>query len=141
DNNLTAQDQGGTTEQTAVSPASPNLVTTASGAVTRSEERRVGKEGGVRSGGYFETGNVTFTLTGPGGFSYTQTDTVNGDGTYTAGDTLRPQALYASDWSSDVCSSGLDNNLTAQDQGGTIEQTVVSPASPNLVTTASGAVT
>ena len=40
-------------------------------------------------GRYFDpTGSITFTLSGPGGFSYTQTDTVSGNGTYTASDTL-----------------------------------------------------
>ena len=42
----------------------------------------------VLSGGYYPTGSIAFTLTGPNGFTYTQTDTVSGNGTYTASDTL-----------------------------------------------------
>ena len=38
----------------------------------------------VLSGGYHPAGTLVFTLTGPNGFSYTQTDTVSGNGTYTA---------------------------------------------------------
>src|SRR5205814_6964692 len=94
-NNLTAQDQGGTAEQTIVSPASPSIVTTASSAVTLGTTAPTLSDSAVLSGGFFETGTITFTLTGPGGFSYTQTDTVNGNGTYTAGDTLGTTGLVA----------------------------------------------
>src|SRR5262249_34217659 len=95
----------------------------------------------VLSGGFFETGSLTFTLTGPGGFSFTATDTVNGDGTYTASDMLTAGAAAGTyTWS--VVFSGDDNNASAVDQGTTAEQTVVSvAASPSLVTTASPGIT
>src|SRR5205823_3495303 len=95
----------------------------------------------VLSGGTNPTGSITFTLTGPGGFSFTQTDTVNGNGTYTAGDTLPTSGQVAGTYTWSAHYSGDTNNSSAPDQGGTAEQTVVSPAHPSLVTTASSAVT
>jgi hypothetical protein len=140
-NNSSTHDQGGTAEQTVVSPASPSLVTTASGAVTLGTTAPSLSDSAVLSGGFFETGSITFTLTGPGGFSYTQTDTVNGNGTYTAGTTAATFGQVAGTYTWSATYNGDGNNLMAQDQGGTAEQTVVSPASPSVVTTASGAVT
>src|SRR5205823_5334763 len=136
-NNISANDQGGTAEQTVVSPANPNLVTTASGALTLGTTAPTLTDSAVLSGGFFETGSITFTLTGPGGFSFTQTDTVNGNGTYTAGDTLPTTGLVAGTSTCSAHYSGDANNTSANDQGGRAEQTVVSPAHPNLVTTAS----
>ena len=71
-----------------VSPASPTIVTTASPAITLGTTAPTLSDSAVLSGGYYETGNIVFTLTGPDGFSYTQTDTLTGNGTYTASDTL-----------------------------------------------------
>src|SRR5205085_1272798 len=92
---MTDHDEGGTAEQTIVSPASPSLVTTASGAVTLGTTAPTLTDSALLSGGFFETGSITFTLIGPGGFSYTQTDAVSGNGTYTAGDTLPTTGLVA----------------------------------------------
>ena len=141
-NNNAATDQGGAAEQTVVSPASPTLVTTASpnvtlpagppGTVTLSDSA-------LLSGGYSPTGSIVFTLTGPGGFSYTQTDTVSGNGTYTASTTLPTTGTVAGTYTWTAHYSGDANNNAANDQGGAAEQTVVSPASPTLVTTASPA--
>jgi hypothetical protein len=123
--NTSASDQGGTAEQTVVSTAHPSIVTTASGAVTLGTTGATLSDSAVLSGGFFETGTITFTLTGPGGFSYTQTDTVSGNGTYTASDMLTAGAAAGTyTWSATY--SGNGNNLTANDQGGTAEQTVVS---------------
>src|SRR5205823_1552745 len=141
-NNVSANDQGGTSEQTIVSAANPTVVTTASGAVTLGTTAPTLTDSAVLSGGYFEMGTITFTLTGPGGFSYTQTDTVSGNGTYTAGDTLATIGMVAGAYTWSAAYSGDTNNSSANDQGGTAEQTVVSPAHPNLLTTASpGSVT
>jgi hypothetical protein len=136
-NNASTQDQGGTAEQTVVSPASPNMLTMASSAVTLGTTAPSLSDSAVLSGGFFETGSITFTLTGPGGFSFTQTDTVNGDGTYTAGTALGTSGQVAGTYTWSATYSGDGNNTSAQDQGGTAEQTVVSPASPGMVTTAS----
>src|SRR5262249_56795636 len=95
----------------------------------------------VLSGGADPGGTITFTLSGPGGFSFTQTDTVNGNGTYTAGDTLPTSGLVTGTYTWSAHYSGDANNGSANDQGGTAEQTMVSAAAPTVVTTASGAVT
>src|SRR5207248_2456234 len=139
--NVSANDQGGTAEQTIVSAAHPTVVTTASGAVTLSTTAPTLTDSAVLSGGFSETGTITFTLTGPGGFSYTQTDTVSGNGTYTAGDTLPTTGLVAGTYTWSAHYSGDGNNVSANDQGGTAEQTIVSAANPTVITAASGAVT
>jgi hypothetical protein len=131
--NGSANDQGGSAEQTVVSPAKPNVVTTANpSSVTLGSSGATLSDSAVLSGGFFETGTLTFTLTGPGGFSFTTTDTVNGNGTYTASDTLTAGAATGTyTWS--VVYSGDGNNVTAVDQGGTAEQTVVSAPAPGEV--------
>jgi hypothetical protein len=139
-NNNTASDIGSATEQVTVSPASPTIVTIASpnvtlptgppGTVTLSDSA-------LLSGGYSPTGSLAFTLTGPGGFSYTQNDTVSGNGTYTASTTLPTTGTVAGTYTWSVSYSGDHNNNTATDQGGPVEQTLVSPAGPTLTTTPS----
>ena len=62
------------------------------------------------SGGYYETGNIVFTLTGPGGFSYTQTDTLTGNGTYTASNTLPTTGTVAGTYTWSVSYVGDGNN-------------------------------
>jgi hypothetical protein len=140
-NNYCAVDQGGSAEQTVVCPACPTIVTTASSAVTLGTTAPTLSDSAVVSGGYFETGSLVFTLTGPGGFSYTQTDTLSGNGTYTASATLPTTGNVAGTYTWSVTYAGDANNYCAVDQGGSPEQTVVSPASPTIVTTASSAVT
>jgi hypothetical protein len=81
-NNNGAKDQGGSAEQTVISPASPGLDTTASLAGS------ILTDSAILSGGLFPTGSILFTLTGPGGFSFTETETASGNGTYTADTTL-----------------------------------------------------
>src|SRR5262249_59767502 len=89
------------------------------------------------SGGFNPTGSIVFTLTGPGGFMYTQTDTVSGNGTYTARTTLPTTGTVAGTYTWTARYGGDANNNGANDQGGIAEQTLVRPASPTLVTTAS----
>ncbi len=115
-----------------VSAASPTIVTTASPAVTLP----TGPPGtvtlsdsAVLSGGYYPTGSITFTVSGPGGFSYSQTDMVSsGNSTYTASVTLPTTGTVTGTYTWTAHYSGDSNNNTANDQGGTAEQTVVSPA-------------
>ena len=143
-NNNAAIDQGGPTEQTVVSAANPALVTTASpnvtlptgppGTVTLTDSA-------VLSGGYFPGGSIVFTLSGPAGFSYTQTDTVNGNSTYTASTMLSTTGMVTGVYTWSVHYVGDANNNAADDQGGLTERTVVSPANPTIVTTASPNVT
>src|SRR5262249_56639822 len=67
-NNTSADDQGGTAEQTVVSPAQPTLVTTASSNITLGTTAPTLSDSAVLSGGYSPGGSMVFTLTGPGGF-------------------------------------------------------------------------
>src|SRR5262249_2297952 len=87
-----ANDQGGTTEQTVVSPASPALTAAPSpSTVTLGTSPVTLTDSATLAGGYHPTGTITFTLVGPGGATVdTETVAVNGDGTYTtpAGFTL-----------------------------------------------------
>ncbi len=137
DNNNAADDQGGIAEQTVVSPASPTLVTLAGAAFRRGTAAPTLTDMALLSGGYFPTGDIVFTLSGPGGFSFTQTDTVSGDRTYTASATLPTTGTVAGTYTWTAHYTGDGNNNPGNDQGGTEEQAVVSPASPTLTTTAS----
>jgi uncharacterized repeat protein (TIGR01451 family) len=134
-NNNSATDPGTSAqEQVTVNPASPTVVTTATPASVTLPGSVTFSDSAVVAGGYHPTGTLTFTLTGPNGFSYTQKDTVSGNGTYTASDgpISNPDAgTYT--WS--VSYNGDGNNNGAVDQGGRNEQTIVSPASPGIVTT------
>ncbi len=134
-NNSTASDPGTSDqEQVTVNSASPTVVTTATPASVTLPGSVTFSDSAVVSGGYHPTGTLTFTLTGPNGFSYTQNDTVSANGTYTASDgpISNPDAgTYT--WS--VSYSGDGNNNGAVDQGGRNEQTIVSPAGPSIVTT------
>jgi uncharacterized repeat protein (TIGR01451 family) len=142
DHTSSAHDQGGIAELVMVEKASPTIVTTAPPDVTLP----AGPPGTVElsdsaelSGGYFPTGNLVFTLSGPGGFSESQTDTVNGNGTYTARITLPETGMVAGTYTWTVTYAGDDNNNSFTEEGNATneEQTVVSPASPTVVTTAS----
>jgi hypothetical protein len=123
-NNNGAVDQGGAAEQTVVSQASPSLVTTANPTGTNyvGTSAPTLSDSAVLSGGYYETGTITFTLTGPGGFSYIQMDPVSGNGAYTATTATETQAgLYT--WT--AVYSGNANNKGAHDQGGAAEQVTI----------------
>src|SRR5262249_37413711 len=134
-NNNSADDPGTSDqEQVTVNPASPTVLTTATPASVTLPGSVTFSDSAVLAGGYHPTGTLTFTLTGPNGFSYTQKDTVSGNGTYTASDgpISNPDAgTYT--WT--VTYSGDDNNNSAVDQGGRNEQTIVSAAGPGIVTT------
>src|SRR5262249_30639398 len=133
--------QGGTAEQTIVSAAHPSVVTTASSAITLGTTAPTLSDSAVLSGGFFETGTITFVLSGPGGFSYTQTDTVSGNGTYAASDTLPTAGLVASPYTCSPAFPAYPTRRSSDLQGGTAEQTIVSAAHPSVVTTASSAIT
>ena len=122
-----------------VSPASPTLTTTVSpDNVTLSSNGPVTlSDSAVLAGGFDPTGSITFTLSGPGGFSYTQTDTVSDNGTYAASTTLPTTGTVAGTYTWSASYGGDDNNDAASDQSGLAEQTIVSDASPTLTATAS----
>ena len=86
-------------------------------------------------------GSIVFTLTGPGGFTFTQTDPVSGNGTYTASTPLPTTGTVAGTYTWTAHYAGDANNNAANDQGGAAEQVIVAPTSPTLVTTASPALT
>src|SRR5262249_25214862 len=81
------------------------------------------------------------TLTGPGGFTFTQTEPVSGNGLYAASATLPTTGAFAGTYTWTAHYSGDANNNPANDQGGVDEQVTVPQASPTLVSTASPAVT
>jgi hypothetical protein len=128
-------------EQTVVSAANPTITSTASPVVTLGTTSPTLSDSAVLAGGYYETGNLVFTLTGPNGFSYTQDDPLTGNGTYTASDVLPTVATVAGTYTWHVSYAGDPNNNSATDQGGTAEQTVVSAANPTITTTPSPNVT
>src|SRR6185437_12985261 len=59
------------------------LTTAASPNVTLSASRVTLSDSATLSGGSNPTGDIVFTLTEPGGSTFTETVTVNGNGTYT----------------------------------------------------------
>ena len=68
----------------------------------------------------------------------TETVAVTGNGTYTTptGYTLPTTGTVTGTYQWDATYSGdTNNNVGERDQGGAAEQTVVSPASPSIVTT------
>jgi hypothetical protein len=140
--NNPADDVGAANEQVIVTPAIPMIVTTASSAVTLGTTAPTLTDSAVVSGGYYETGDLVFTLTGPTGVIYTNDVAVHGNKTYYSTDagtttgsaTLPTTGTVAGTYTWSVSYNGDSNNKAAVDQGGTAEQTVVSPASPTIST-------
>src|SRR5207237_543779 len=138
-NNNPASDNG-QNENEVVSPASPAINTVAGG--TRSEERRVEiKDTAGLSGGYNQTGKITFTLYNPSHVAvYTDVVTVSGNSSYdTINGTNRGGYLTTATVNklSIAAYSGDSNNNPASDNGQN-ENEVVSPASPAINTVAGG---
>jgi hypothetical protein len=134
-------DDDPTAEQVTVSRAGPTITTDASPtSITLTPDTLTAPptltDTADLEGGFNPTGSIVFTLTGPGGFSFTQTDTVNGNGPYTASTTLPTAGTVAGTYTWTVHYTGDANNNAANDQGGPAEQTVVNPASPAITTTA-----
>jgi hypothetical protein len=128
-------------EPVMVSPASPSIVTTASpGIMLNASGAPTISDTITMSGAYFPTGtiNVTLTLNGvPIASGYTTSyPAANGTATdtYTLPTSGTVTGTYA--WSASYVGDG--NNGPAGDNGltDTAEQTVVSPASPSIVTMA-----
>jgi hypothetical protein len=123
-NNSSANDQGGCAEQTVVCKASPTVVTAANPTATIFVGTTAPTlcDSAVLSGGYYETGTLTFTLH-QGGFCgpavYCTVVTVNGNGTYSAGTASETcTGLYS--WT--VAYSGNANNNAACGQLNCAEQ-------------------
>jgi len=127
------------TETASVLPASPTITTTASTVVTLTTTAPTISDSATLSGGYYPTGTIMFTLTGPSGFSYTQSDTVSGNGAYSASVTLPTSGTVAGTYTWSATYSGDANNNGASETGSVTngEQTQVLEASPSLTTTPS----
>src|SRR5262249_30947619 len=143
-NNAAADDQGDIAEQTVVSPASPALVTTPSPtSVTLSPASvtspPVLTDSATLSGGFNPTGTITFLLFRGRTLVHTETDTVNGNGTYTTttGFTLPTSGAVAGTYQWVAVYSGDANNVKARESNLAGEQVQVIRASPVLVTAAS----
>src|SRR5262249_34595137 len=111
-NNVKVSDSNPTAEQVVVNPASPTLVTTASPSTVTlpAAVPTILSYSAVLSRGYFPTGSTVFTLTGPNGFSYTQTDTVSDNGTSSASTTLPTSGTVAGTYVWTVTYQGDVNN-------------------------------
>jgi PEP-CTERM motif len=106
--NHSAGDQGGSTEQVMVNPASPGLDTTASpGGVVGSTLTDIA----TVSGGYNPTGTITFTLTSPSDSVVdTETVTVDGNGIYATPVGFTTSSAGQYQW--EAAYTGDGNNLT-----------------------------
>jgi hypothetical protein len=121
-NNNGAADQGGAAEQQVVNPAAPNLVTAAGGTMTVGTGTYM-TDSATLSGGYRETGTITFTLYAPNGASvYSSSVAVSGNGTYQVKGYLAPNSAPPGTYQWVATYSGDANNLLARDQGGAAEQ-------------------
>jgi hypothetical protein len=139
DNNA-ASDQGGTGEQTVVSPASPTIRTTPSVTnVTLGTTAPTLKDTADLEGGYSPTGTITFTLYQGSILVDTETATVSGNGMYTTptGYTLPTTGTVTGSYQWDASYNGDGKNNTVSDTNNANEQVVVSPASPMITATAS----
>src|SRR5262249_48272706 len=132
-NNTATADQDGDGDVTGATKASQSLVKIDSPNVTQP----TGPPGMVTlsdlaflSGGQSPTGTIVFTLSGPGGFSFSQTDTVSGNGTYTASTMLPTAGMVAGTYTWTAQYGGDANNNSTNDQGGIAAQTVVAPPTP-----------
>ena len=86
----------------------------------------------VLSGGYYETGTITFTLYQGSTLVDTETVSVSGNGSYTTptGYTLPTTGTVTGTYQWDSSYSGDTNNQLGSENNASAEQVTVSPASP-----------
>ena len=123
-----------------MSPASPAITTTPSvTTVTLGTSSVTLNDTAVLSGGYYETGTITFTLYLGSTLVDTETVAVSGNGTYTTptGYTLPTTGTVTGTYQWDASYSGDTNNNSASENNAAAEQVMVSPASPAITTTPS----
>ena len=91
------------------------------------------KDTAVLSGGYYETGSITFTLYLGSTLVDTETVSVNGNGTYTTptGYTLPTTGTVTGTYQWDASYSGDTNNTSASENNVAAEQVVVEPREPD----------
>ena len=141
-NNNAASENNATAEQVTVSKASPAIVTTPSvTSVTLGTSSVTLNDTSVLSGGYHESGSITFTLYLGSTLVNTETASVSGNGSYTTptGYTLPTTGTVTGTYQWDASYSGDSNNNSASENNATAEQVSVSKASPAVVTTPSAA--
>ena len=139
-NNNSASENGAAGEQVSVSPASPGIMTTPSMSnVALGTTSVTLNDTAVLSGGYYETGSITFTLYLGSTLVDTESVSMNGNGTYTtpAGYTLPTTGTVTGTYQWDASYNGDHNNNSASENGAAGEQVIVSPASPVITTTSS----
>ena len=131
-NNASYSDVNNPNERTVVSPAKPAIATTPSTKTASmcSTTTTVLKDSAVISGGYYETGNIVFTLYSPTNTLLdTETVAVNGNGTYTTptGYTLPSSGATGTyQWDASFTpASSNPNNLSASDINNPNEQVTV----------------
>ena len=126
----------GKNESVTIVAASPTLVTTASFSAGNVVGSAIPQDSAVLSGGYDESGTITFTLTAPD-HSVVDSETVtpSGDGTYTTSNMNVATEVGTYTWTVGYAGDGLNNG--AADQGGTAEQVTTIQASPSITTTPS----
>ena len=140
-NNVSASEANAPAERTVVGAAIPSIVTTPSTpAMSLVTTAPTLKDTAVLSGGYYETGTITFTLVGPGGSTLdTETVPVSGNGSYATptGYTLPTAGSVIGTYQWNASYSGDANDSAASESGTAGERTAVSPATPGIVTTPS----
>lgn len=93
------------------------------------------EDSAILSGGFQESGPITFTLTAPDGSTAdTEVITPSGDGTYSTSNANVATQVGTYTWQ--VSYAGDAFNNPANDQGGAAEQVKVVPASPTISTNA-----
>ncbi len=114
--------------------ASPTIITTASFCAGNVVGSAIPQDSAVLSGGYNESGTITFTLTAP---DHTVVDvetvTPHGNGTYKTANTQAATQVGTYIWTASYAGDVL--NQAAHDQGGLAEQVTTIKASPVITTT------
>ena len=132
-------DNNDVNEQVTVVRATPTMVVVASPmAVTLGTSTVTLTDSATLSGGYYETGSITFTLLAPNGATVdTEVVPVNGNHAYTTptGYTLPTIGSVIGVYQWNVGYTGDGNNYGASVAGATNEQVPVSPAHPTLLGT------
>ena len=142
-NNTSTSENNAAAEQVVVSKAIPTIITTPSAtAVTLGTTSVNLKDTAVLSGGYYETGSITFTLYLGSTLVDTETESVNGNGSYTTptGYTLPTTGTVAGTYQWDASYNGDTNNASASENNAAAEQAAVSKANPSLTTTPGGTI-
>ncbi len=137
-NNHAVSDNGSSTEQVSVGPASPTLTTTPNPTtVTLGTTPVTLTDTALLVDGYDPTGTITFTLLQGGIVVDTETVAVSGNGTYTTptGFTLPTSGTVAGTYQWDATYSGDGNNNAVSDANAADEQVTVNAATPTITTT------